>query len=823
MPKSQNVDPKKLRKPGVLRFNDIPLNAYQKRVKDEAGTYSKADFLGMLEDMLSIREFETMLADLKLKGNYAGKEFTYPGPAHLSIGQEAQAVGQAYHLEVNDYILGTHRSHHEVIAKAFSAIKKLSKTELERIIADENGGKLKAAIEPIADKDIKEMAKQFFLYGMATELFAKDNGFARGLGGSMHAFFLPFGIFPNNAIVGGSAPIAAGIALYKKCNKRKGIVVANAGDGAVGCGPVYESVNFAAMDQYRMLWEEGYNKGGLPVIFSFNNNGYGMGGQTAGETMAYGILARFGAGITPNQLHAERIDGYNVLAVIDAFKRKKKIVEDGDGPALLDILTYRVTGHSTSDAQSYREKEELEAWRNEDSIESFKAQLIEAKIATKKEIDALVKKVVDRNVAVFKLASDHEVSPYVDFKTQPDFLEKFMFSNERVEKMDNRECEVLMPKKDNPRVKQIGGKERFWLDANGKPVSKLKSYNVRDGLFEALIDKFYTDPTLISYGEDVRDWSGAFAVYRGLTEALPYHRLFNSPISEAAIVGTAVGYAMAGGRVVAELMYCDFIGRAGDEIFNQMAKWQAMSAGRLKMPFVLRVSVGSKYGAQHSQDWTSLTAHIPGLKVVFPVTPYDCKGMLNTALMGTDPVVFFESQRIYDMGEMFYEGGVPDGYYEVSFGEPVIRRAGTDVTILTIGATLYKAMEAAKTLEEKYGVSAEVIDARSIVPFDYEKLLESVKKTGKLLLASDACARNSILCDIAANVTSLVFDYLDAPPFVVGSENWITPAFEYDAEFFPQEGWIVDAVHTKLLPLKGHAAVKNYTKGEQLRKNRIGL
>ena len=157
---------------------------------------------------------------------------------------------------------------------------------------------------------------------------------------------------------------------------------------------------------------------------------------------------------------------------------------------------------------------------------------------------------------------------------------------------------------------------------------------MRDAIFEAIIDHFYMDPTLISYGEDLRDWGSAFAVYRGLTEVLPYHRLFNAPIAEGAIVGTACGYALSGGRALVELMYCDFIGRCGDEIFNQLAKWQSMSGGLLQMPVVVRMMVGTMYGAQHSQDWSSLGAHVPGLKVVFPATPYDAKGILNAALSG---------------------------------------------------------------------------------------------------------------------------------------------------------------------------------------------
>jgi 2-oxoisovalerate dehydrogenase E1 component len=270
-------------------------------------------------------------------------------------------------------------------------------------------------------------------------------------------------------------------------------------------------------------------------------------------------------------------------------------------------------------------------------------------------------------------------------------------------------------------------------------------------------------------------------------------------------------------------MYCDFLGRAGDEIFNQLSKWQSMSAGVLKMPVVVRVSVGSKYGAQHSQDWSSLVAHIPGLKAVFPATPYDAKGLMNSALAGTDPVIFFESQRLYDIGEMFHTTGVPEGYYEIPIGEPDIKKTGKDITILSIGATLYRALDAAKILEEKYGLSAEIIDARSIVPFNYEKVLESVKKTGRILLTSDASERGSHLKDMAQTITELAFDDLDAPPVVVGSRNWITPAHELEKFFFPQEDWIIDAIHEKILPLKGHVASNNFTRNEQLRRNKLGI
>jgi 2-oxoisovalerate dehydrogenase E1 component len=280
---------------------------------------------------------------------------------------------------------------------------------------------------------------------------------------------------------------------------------------------------------------------------------------------------------------------------------------------------------------------------------------------------------------------------------------------------------------------------------------------------------------------------------------------------------------MCGGRVIAEIMYCDFLGRSGDEVFNQLPKWQAMSGNLIKMPVVVRVSVGSKYGAQHSQDWSSLVAHIPGLKVVFPATPYDAKGLMNTALQGTDPVIFFESQRIYDIGEMFHSEGVPQKYYEIPFGEPDIKQKGDDITILSIGATLYPAVKAAEILKDKYGLSAEVIDARSLVPFNYLPVIESVKKTGRIVLTSDASSRGSFLKEMAQTITELAFDYLDAPPVVVGSRNWITPAYEMEEFFFPQPGWILDAIHERILPLIGHQSQNDFSAVKTIKLNKEGV
>jgi 2-oxoisovalerate dehydrogenase E1 component len=811
------IDPAEVRQRGALTAPTIPINAYVSDGAREAALFGRDGLRRIYSDMVLIREFETMLDRIKKEGSYEGIAYNHKGPAHLSIGQESAAVGQCYVLEPEDFIFGSHRSHGEIIAKGLSAIRKLSDDALTTITRTYMDGTIQRVVDQFSQADsVQDNAVDYLLYGALAEIFGRETGFNKGMGGSMHTFFPPFGIMPNNAIVGGSADIAVGAALYKLVNDRPGIVIANIGDASMGCGPVWEAMMFAAMDQFHMLWEQ---KKHPPILFNFMNNFYGMGGQPQGETMGFGVLARVGLGVNPAAMHAERIDGYNPLAVADAIMRKRDVLLAGDGPVLLDTVTYRFSGHSPSDASSYRDKSEIDLWREQDALLGFRRYLVENGHAEESELDSEIDDAKTRIKRVLEAAISLDMSPRIQHGSQ---IGAMMFSNGRCDRMADDEPDVLLPLEET-RLKVTREKFRFGLDKTGSPHPKLKTLTYAEALFEAMIHRFYQDPTMIAYGEENRDWGGAFGVYRGLTEALPYHRLFNSPISEGAIVGTAVGYALSGGRVVAELMYCDFMGRAGDEIFNQMAKWQAMSANVLTMPLVLRVSVGAKYGAQHSQDWSSLVAHIPGLKVYFPATAYDAKGMLNLALSGTDPVVFFESQRLYTEPETLVEGGVPAEYYEVEEGEPALRRAGTDITIITIGATLYRALEAADTLERRYGLSAEVIDARFINPLNYAPLVDSIRKTGKVVLASDACERGSFLHTMASTLSQLAFDYLDAPIAVVGAPNWITPPAELEDMFFPQASWIIDAIHERILPLDGHVSMTAQGADELIKRHKAGI
>ena len=799
MTKEIPINPVETTKADKLRSSDIPINLYQKSLAQERLLWGDKILREVLRHMLIIREFESMLNSFKSTGKYREIEYAYKGPAHLSVGQEGAAVGQALGLMSQDQIFGSHRSHGEIIAKGLSAIASLEQQAVNKVMLDHENGKLLSFVRNHIDNKAESEAESFLLAGTLAEIFMRDVGFNRGMGGSMHAFFVPFGAYPNNAIVGASSGIAVGAALYAHLNQSKGICVANLGDGSTGCGLVWESMNFASMAQFKTLWKQPFNKN-PPMLFCFTNNFYAMGGQTSGETMSWDRLSRIGSGINNMQLHAETVDGSNPLAVADAVSRKREVLTQGLGPALLDIECYRYSGHSTTDNNAYRSREEIKVWQAYDPILCFEERLVSGGILSQKEADNIKATVGDQIWSVTKAVVDRQLAPSINIHANPIIIGEMTFNNESVE-LTKVAPDLLKDPAESQIVKSLNRKSRFGLNDDGTLLSGMRATTLRDALSESILYHLTSDSSLIAYGEECRDWGGAFGVYRGFSEILPYHRLFNSPISEAAIVSTAVGYALAGGRALIELMYADFIGRAGDEIFNQLAKWQAMSGGMLRLPVVLRTSIGSKYGAQHSQDWTSLVTHVPGLKVVYPATPHDAKGLMATALSGNDPTIVFESQRLYDKVELFEKKGVPEKYFKIPFGEAAIRRVGKNLTILTIGSSLYTALQAANELED-YGVISEVIDVRTLVPFDYDTVVKSIKRTGRLLIVSEAVERGSFAKTVAANVAQLVFDYLKAPPITLGAPNWIAPGADMEETYTPQAQDVLDAVLSNFFPEK---------------------
>ena len=257
MTKSLVVDPSNVRKASVIQAPEIPVNQYRPDFAAELERYGKQGLVDMLHDMIVVRQFESMLDAIKKTGAWQGIEYNHRGPAHLSIGQESAVVGQASQLGPEDFIFGSHRSHGEILAKCFSAARKFDEAGLQEVMRTFLDGETLGFAEKVDHDNLTELAENFILYGTVAETFARKAGFNRGLGGSMHAFFAPFGSMPNNAIVGGSATIATGSAIFKLVNQQPGIVIANIGDASMGCGPVWEAMMMASMDQYRTLWDDG--------------------------------------------------------------------------------------------------------------------------------------------------------------------------------------------------------------------------------------------------------------------------------------------------------------------------------------------------------------------------------------------------------------------------------------------------------------------------------------------------------------------------------------------------------------------------------------
>jgi 2-oxoisovalerate dehydrogenase E1 component len=494
-------------------------------------------------------------------------------------------------------------------------------------------GAILAVIGEDQPGSVKELAVDFLLYGALAEIFGREAGFNKGMGGSMHAFFTPFGVYPNNAIVGGSADISVGAALFKRVNRKPGIVIANIGDAAAGCGPTWEALCFATMDQFTQLWDASV-RGGLPLIMNFVNNFYGMGGQPSARPWLRDAR-RMGAGLTPTQMHAERVGRLQPARGDRRHRAQKGDPGAGEGPVLLDTITYRFSGHSPSDASSYREKTEIEEWQQVDSLRTYGDDLVKAGLVRRGGSRPNVRGIDEAILRAYRMAIDLDASPRANLYVPATMLERTIVleRTRRVVRPGPRadgSCRRAEPARPAARRPSRSGARR-----RREPAPQDSCVGVRDALFEASLDRFYKDPTWsLRRGEPGlgRGRSPLPRPHRGA----PLPRLFQQPDLRGAIVGTAGRLRLEGGRALVELMYCDFLGRAGDEVFNQLSKWQSMSGGMLRMPVVLRVSVGSKYGAQHSQDWTALVAHIPGLKVVFPATPYDAKGLMNAALTGTD-------------------------------------------------------------------------------------------------------------------------------------------------------------------------------------------
>jgi 2-oxoisovalerate dehydrogenase E1 component len=749
--------------PFEIDCGTIPAFRYSGNLKSELalGRIDAARAISLLEDMLIIRELEDMIVTVRSGAYEPLTGFNYRGPTHVSIGQEGASVGACSALILKDHITSTHRGHGDSVARGCCAIREMTDTRLKQRIPNSTATTHEALLEETLEDHV---------YRTIAELFGKEDGYCRGRGGSMHIADFTIGHLGANAIVGGGVPIATGAAMAGRYFQDGSVVCCFAGDGAYCNGVVLEALNWASQVQFTNEMAGG-RKFGIPIIFFVLNNHYAMTGRSDNEVMGVSHVAQRAAGFADNRMHAEIINGMDVLATRDAVIRAAEGCREGKGPYFLDVDTYRYFGHSLSDPRNeYRTREEEGAWKAADPIATFEKQILDCGVLDQAGVDAVKKRVKDRNARAAVRAAQAADPPPAD-------VIKYMYTDTTSEKVP-AEFQKVTVLEALPPLKRTNGEIVY-----------------RDAIKEAIIEEMRRDSRVIFYGEDVAEYGGAFKLSKGLLEMFGRARVFNTPISEACICGTAVGAAMVGLRPIVELMYMDFLMMAGDQVGNQAAKWHYMSGAHAEVPMVLRVSVGAGkgYGGQHSQTLESTIVHIPGIYVVYPSTAYDAKGLMKSCIRDNNPIMFVESQGLYNE-----KGPVPEEEYLIPLGVADVKRAGSDLTFVAYGPAVPLVLKAAAQLQEA-GVSAEVVDLRCLVPLDIETVLQSVQKTGRCVVVSQAVSMGSFTGEVASTIQHRAFDFLDAPVVRVGAQNGIAPqSHVLESVFYPRVEDIVAAAKSIL-------------------------
>jgi len=572
--------------------------------------------------------------------------------------------------------------------------------------------------------------KQIHYNKMMAEVLGRSGGYCKGKGGSMHIADVKHGNLGATGIVGGNLPVAVGAALAQKLLGTDRVVLCFFGDGASNEGTFHEALNMAS------LWS-------LPVIFVAENNMYGMSVPWAKVSKRQNIADRAVAYDIPGQV----VDGMDVLSVRGAVVKAAERARRGEGPTLIEAKTYRYYGHSHSDPRAYRTREEEAYWRDRDPIKVQKANMVSVKMLEDGEFEAL-QQAVQTKLANAMAYSEASAAP------DPKELTTDVFAPSKFTQADYDS---------DLRLRQA--------IRNGK-VPRVIAYS--QALVEAQREEMQRDPRVFLFGEDIGLYGGAYGATRGLFQEFGEWRVIDTPISEATIGGAAVGAAMAGMRPVAEIMYVDFTPLAMDQIANQGGKNRYMFGGETTVPMVIRTEGGAGRGiaAHHSQSLESLWTHFPGIYVVMPATPYDAKGLLKAAIQDDNPVMFIEHKMLYGT-----KGPVPEEDYIIPFGVADIKREGKDITLVAYSRMVLKALDAAEILA-KEGIDVEVVDLRTLKPLDIESVVRSVKKTGRLVGATESYENTSFINEVLAQVNELAFDWLDAPMVRVAAANVPVPRAE---------------------------------------------
>jgi len=718
--------------------------------------------------MLLIRHLEERIAELKSGKCKLLPKWRFIGATHLSIGQEAVGAGAMSVLNHHDLITSTHRGHGHSVAKGFFALKEMGLQELRSFIAGERYGEQYDGPEepPCPDCPEARQALQEHLNRTMAELFGKEEGYCRGRGGGMHIADFNVGHLGANAIVGGSYAIATGAAMASLYQGGERVVLCLVGDGAANNGIAHEAMNMAAMAQWRGEWGRG-----VPVIYLVENNQYGMTGQQVGEVTGIDHLARRGAGYDHVNMHAEVVNGMSPLAVRDAVTRASALCRGGAGPVLIEALTYRYMGHSLSDdCSTYRSDTESAAWCALDATQTFAAQLVEHGVLTEEQV-------AERRSAAAATIDQATVAASSGTDPDPKTIYEGLYAATAATEVP---AELRTPAEELLAEPVVARR-----DSQGRMLC-------RHAVAEALMEEMLRDRRVVCFGEDVADYGGAFGATRGLFSIFGRKRIFNTAISEAGIIGAGAGAAMAGLRPVVELMYIDFILMAMDQVGNQAAKARYMFGGKATIPLTIRTTVGGGkgYAGQHSQSLEAVCTMMPGLKVVAPSTAEEVKGLLKASIRDDNPVVFIEHQNLYTE-----RGFVPeDPDLIIPLGVGALKREGTDVTVCAYCAMVPIALQAAEAAAAE-GISVEVFDPRTLIPLDEAMLCASVRKTGRLVVLSQAPATGCFGEHIAYVAQSRCFADLKAPVAVVGAHDVPPPmAAPLESENLPSPDKVLRAI-----------------------------
>jgi 2-oxoisovalerate dehydrogenase E1 component len=658
----------------------------------------------MLWHLQLIRSFEETLLTLDGEG-------LVHGPPHSSIGQEAGAVGSIATLRTGDLLTGSHRGHHQFLAKGFRHLEVPGEDPL-------------AAAPDGLDT---------FLHRSLAEILGLSPGFGGGRGGSMHLRYGASGAMGTNAIVGGGVPLAAGMALAKRRQGKGDVVFTYFGDGAGNIGVVPETMNLAA------LWQ-------LPLCFFIENNHYAVATTLEESTREPRLSSRGPAFGIP----AYRVDGMDLVAVHLATQMALETMRAGNGPVVIEAEVYRYFHHSSGivgSAFGYRGKDEETAWRARDPLTRVGREMIDRRWLSEDELGALRARAVDTMGRV----------------------------TARLTEADGNRRRIVPALWPDPAVRDVGmrgdlsefqGLRFEELESASGPVGEVKFI---DAVANVMTRRMETDERIIIMGEDIhRLKGGTNGATRGLPQRFP-DRILPTPITEEAFVGVGGGMALEGShRPVVELMYADFSLVAADQLFNQIGKARHMYGDNCPVPLVLRTkcAIGTGYGSQHSMDPAGLYANWPGWRIVAPSNPFDYVGLMNSALHCEDPVLVIEHVALYNSTG---PGPLEDLDYFIPLGQAKVVRPGARLTVLTYLAMVPLALKVA----EEAGLDIEIIDLRSLdrAGLDWETIGASIRKTNNVVVLEQGSLTASYGALLTDEIQRRFFDWLDAPVGrIVGGE-----------------------------------------------------